>query len=62
MIFGPPLTVEFFQDNRTGSISVILLTNGQTEGRTNGRAEGQINSREFNISLAELTMTFCKIA
>ena len=28
-----PLTVEFFQNNRTSSISIILLTNGQTDGR-----------------------------
>ena len=41
-----PLTVEFFQNNRTSSINVILLTNGRTEGQTNGR--------NFNTSLAEV--------
>ena len=41
-----PLPVEFFQSNGTSSISVILLTNGQTDGRTNGH--------EFNTSLAEV--------
>ena len=45
-----PLTVEFFQNNRTSSISVILLTNGQTEPRT----DGQTNCRDFNTSLAEV--------
>ena len=29
-----PLTVEFFQNNGTSSISVILLTNGWKDGRT----------------------------
>ena len=29
-----PLTVEFFQNNGTSSISVILLTNGLKDGRT----------------------------
>ena len=45
-----PLSVEFFQNNGMSSISVILLTNGRTEGRT----DGQSNSREFNASLAEV--------
>ena len=42
-----PLSVEFFQNNRTSGISVILLTNGRMDGRTNGR--------EFNTSLVEVT-------
>ena len=29
-----PLAVEFFQDNGTSSISVILVTNGRKEGQT----------------------------
>ena len=45
-----PLTVEFFQNNGTSSISVILLTNGRKDGRT----DGQTNFREFNTSLAEV--------
>ena len=49
-----PLTVEFFQNNGTSSISVILLTNRQTDGRTDGRTDGQINGRDFNTSLAEV--------
>ena len=36
-----PLTVEFFQNNRTSSISVILLTNGWTDGQTDGRKDRQ---------------------
>ena len=42
-----PLTVQFFHNNGTSSISVILLTNG----RKDGRKDGQINGREFNTSL-----------
>ena len=49
-----PLTVEFFQNNGTSGISVILLTNGRTEGWKEGRTDGQINGREFNTSLAEV--------
>ena len=45
-----PLTVEFFQNNRTSNISVILLTNGRMDGRT----EGQTNGGDFNTSLAEV--------
>ena len=33
-----PLTIEFSQNNRTGSISVILLTNGRKDGRTDKRS------------------------
>ena len=50
LIYIDPLTVEFFQNNETSSISVILLTNGQKEGRT----EGQTNGQEFNTFLAEV--------
>ena len=49
-----PLTVEFFQNNGTSSISVILLTNRRKEGRKNGRTDGQTNGLEFNTSLAEV--------
>ena len=49
-----PLTVEFFQNNRTSSISVILLTNGRTEPRTDGTPDGRTNGRNFNTSLAEV--------
>ena len=45
-----PLTVEFFQNKGTNSISVILLING----RKDGRKDGQINSRKFSTSLAEI--------
>ena len=45
-----PVTVEFFQNNGTSNISLILLTNGWTEGRK----DRQTNGREFNISLAEV--------
>ena len=45
-----PVTVEFFQNNGTSSISVILLTNGRKEGQTNGR--------EFNTSLSEVIKVF----
>ena len=45
-----PLTVEFFQNNQTSSVSVILLTNGQMDGRT----EGQTNDCDFNTSLVEV--------
>ena len=41
-----PITVELFQTNGTSSISVILPTNGRTEGQTNGH--------DFNTSLAEV--------
>ena len=51
-----PLTVEFFQNNRTSSISVILLTNGRNPGRT----DGQTNGRDFNTSLAEVKMVLTK--
>ena len=37
------LAVEFFQNNGSSGMSVILLTNG--------RKDGQINSREFNTIL-----------
>ena len=56
-----PLTVEFFQNNGTSSISAILLTNGQkdkrTEGRKKGRTDGQINGHKFNTSLVEVIIT-----
>ena len=32
-----PLIVEFFQNNWTSSISVILLTNRQKDGQTDGQ-------------------------
>ena len=35
------ITVEFFQNHGTNSISVILLTNGRKDGRKNGRKDGQ---------------------
>ena len=38
-----PLTAEFFQNNGTSSISVILLTNGQKDGWAEGRTEGQMD-------------------
>ena len=44
------LTVEFFQNNGTSSISVMLLANGRTEGRT----ERRTNSRDFNTFLSEV--------
>ena len=43
-----PFTVEFFQNNGTSSISVILLTNGHKDGQT--------NSCKFNTSLVEVKM------
>ena len=53
--------VEFFQNNRTSSITVILLTNGRTDGRTDGRMDGQTNGRDFNTSLAQVyNMQSCK--
>ena len=36
-----PLTVEFFQNNGTGSISVILLTNGRKDRRKDEKTDGQ---------------------
>ena len=45
--YTDPLTVEFFQNNRTSSICVILLTNGRADGRTDS---------DFNTSLAEVKM------
>ena len=37
--YWDPITVEFFQTNETGSISVILLTNGRNPGRTDRRTD-----------------------
>ena len=48
--YKDPLSVEFFQNIGTSSISVILLTNRRKEGRTGE----QINCGEFNTSLAEV--------
>ena len=49
-----PLTVEFFQNNGTGSISITLLTNRRTEAWTDRWTEGRTNGREINTSLAEV--------
>ena len=49
-----PLTVEFFQNNRTSSISVILLTNRRRDRRT----EGQTNGRDFSTYLAEVIKSY----
>ena len=51
-----PVTVEFFQNNGTSSIIVILLTNGQTDWQKDRQTEGQTNGREFNTSLAEVNI------
>ena len=56
-----PRIVDFFQNNGTRSISVILLTNRQKDGWKEGRTDRQINGREFNTSLAEVKMVFTKI-
>ena len=48
-----PLTVEFFQNNGTSSISVILLTNGGKDGMKKGRTDRQT---EFNTSLKEVIL------
>ena len=40
-----PLTVEFFQNNRMSSISVMLLTNGRVEPRKDGTQDGQTDKR-----------------
>ena len=49
-----PLIAEFFPNNGTSSISVILLTDGRADGRTDGWTDGQTNGCEFNTSLAEV--------
>ena len=49
-----PPTVEFFQNNGTSSISVMLLTNEQKDGQKDGQTDGQTNGRKFNTSLAEV--------
>ena len=46
-----PLTVEFFQNNGTGSISVILLTNG----RKDRRKDGQTYMLRYNSSFQRAT-------
>ena len=52
--YTDPLTVDFFQNNGTSSISVILL-------KTDGRKEGPTNGCEFDTSLAEVINLFLRV-